>query len=40
VFTLVNAQGQALDEVRIEVRGAAMKTAALGDAPAARNPRR
>jgi penicillin-binding protein 1C len=40
VFTLVDAQGQALDEVRIEVRGAAMKTAALGDAPAARNPRR
>jgi penicillin-binding protein 1C len=36
VITLVDAQGKALDEVRIEVRGAALKTAALGAAPAPR----
>jgi penicillin-binding protein 1C len=36
VITLVDAQGKALDEVRLEVRGAAMKTAALAAAPALR----
>jgi penicillin-binding protein 1C len=34
VITLVDAQGKALDEVRIEVRGAALKTAALSARPA------
>ena len=34
VITLVDAQGKVLDEVRIEVRGAALKTAALSTAPA------
>ena len=33
VITLVDAQGTALDEVRIEVRGAAVRTAALSAAP-------
>ena len=33
VITLVDAQGKALDEVRIEVRGAAVRTAALSATP-------
>jgi penicillin-binding protein 1C len=40
IITLVDAQGKALDEVRIEVRGAAVRTAALGAAPALRRPSR